>query len=72
MDRNELPEYKIRVIVERGELADKLARLGKFLDGDPVTIAGSNELMLLQRQRVEMAAYLATLDARLALWGIVP
>ena len=70
MDRNELPEYKIRVIAERGELADKLARLGKFLDGDP--IAGSNELMLLQRQRVEMAAYLATLDARLALWNIAP
>ena len=71
MDRNELPEYKIRVIAERGELADKLARLGKFLDG-PVTLTDNNEMALLQRQRVEMAAYLATLDARLALWNIAP
>ena len=60
-----LPAHAQRVVAERAQLADKLAKLNKFLGGDHSAQLLAVDRELLQLQAHQMGQYLRTLDLRL-------
>lgn len=62
------PAYQLRVLAERDELAERLAKLKSFLEASPTN--GGAERDLLGVQSMAMTGYLDVLDKRIALWQI--
>jgi hypothetical protein len=60
-----LEAYKQRVILEKQELDDKLAKLKVFLDSDVYKTVDSEEQSRLLRQYGYMAAYSGVLGERI-------
>jgi hypothetical protein len=57
--------FKERVITERDELAERLAKLVAFLNGDASQALDEHELSRLRHQRYYMGGYLNVLDERI-------
>lgn len=65
----DLQPHQQRVVVERDELADRLAKLEAFLNRpDFGAIVTPAEQPLLRAQAMHMRHYLAVLNGRIALW----
>ena len=56
--------YQQRVIDERGELGNKLAKLRLFLDSSAVKELKAMDVVLLEQQERMMAGYMWVLDRR--------
>ena len=60
-----LPPYRTRLLAERQDLADKVGRLGVFLESDRFEDVLEAEKPLLREQFAIMGRYLSILDERL-------
>lgn len=60
------PPHVQRMQVERDELADKVSKLTAFTKGETFAALGELDRALLRIQLGAMAAYLQTLELRLA------
>ena len=58
--------FKERVITERDELAERLAKLVAFLNGDASQALDEHEISRLRSQRYYMSGYHNVLDERIA------
>ena len=58
--------HEQRVVTERDELLEKITKLGAFLAGENVANLQFEDRKLLEIQKMNMDAYLETLDARIA------
>ena len=56
-----------RLYIERNELADKIEKLGSFLQGEVFKKLGCKQQHLLNEQYSTMCAYLTILDERITL-----
>lgn len=66
-DKVYLPHQQ-RVIEEKEQLDDKLAKLSNFIDSDIITKVSKEEVTLLQAQLVCMKGYSDILKQRVNLW----
>ncbi len=67
METIELQPHQQRVVAERDELNDRLAKLAVFLDNEETPArVGLDEFGRLSIQKHVMAAYLAILNERIA------
>ncbi|KAF1008949.1 MAG: hypothetical protein GAK28_00581 [Luteibacter sp.] len=60
-----LPDYQQRVIGERAELNDKIAKLDSFTNTSRFAEIDSGDQSLLREQLTHMRAYAAVLNARI-------
>ena len=65
-EAKQTPEWQLRVMAERKDLAGKVQRLGEFLEASSQRDGRKHELLL--RQHRVMEAYLKVLDARMEGW----
>lgn len=67
METTDLQPHQQRVVVERDELNDRLAKLAVFLDNEETPArVGLEEFGRLSIQKHVMAAYLAILNERIS------
>ena len=60
------PAHVTRMLAERDELADRMAKLHAFTDSEAYRSIASEDQVLLQEQHDAMGEYLAVLDKRIA------
>lgn len=58
-------DYKLRMMLELGELAKKYEKLCAYLDINRTTLASTKTEELMLRQRTAMAEYMCILSERL-------
>lgn len=62
----DLQPHQIRVVGEKADLDEKLAKLSAFLDSDAAKALALVDQSLLHKQRVLMVYYSGILSARIA------
>ncbi|MGL4752521.1 MAG: crAss001_48 related protein [Aeromonadaceae bacterium] len=62
-----MQDWQKRVIEERGELSDKLDKLGRYIDSDNFKSVDARNRHLLETQWKAMSDYLVILDKRISI-----